>query len=188
MHKDLQGNVRNYPAIRAELFAQLRRIKPSSALGFLYYPCKVSLQDGAIVDRVYVAEAASYIRLWGVWPEDDAAKKWLSMENVTRIEESPSRLPLAFANQVYEAGESGMGYCCFALVLKDGRKLPYVTGNAVDFPNLPDGVSMNDVQGVVPHERHPEWLTSTNPNQTNAQYYWCLYSAPDPSISIPSPR
>jgi hypothetical protein len=65
-------------------------------------------------------------------------------------------LPARFANILYEAGESGMGYCAFSVELRDHRRLYFVTGNAVDFLNWPEGVLPDDVIGVTPHDRFSE--------------------------------
>src|SRR5215218_6564247 len=96
---------------------------------------------GAVRDFVYVVDAERYIPAWGIWPEDDPAKDSVPVSDVQGIEESPYRLPAELANKLYDAGESGMGYAAFTLVLRDGRRLPYVTGNAVNFPALPAGVT-----------------------------------------------
>jgi hypothetical protein len=52
---------------------------------------------------------------------------------------------------MYEAGESAMGGCWFRLVLRDGRTVDCETGNAVDFPTWPEGVSPSDVVALIPH-------------------------------------
>ena len=117
-----------------------------------YRPCQVVLHDGRTVDRVYVQEAWTWKGVWGVWPEDDRGKASLSIDDVERIEESPSRIAPRLADRLLEAGESGMGYTKFTLVLRDGRKVNTMTGNAVDFPGLPAGVTASDVVDVIPHQ------------------------------------
>jgi hypothetical protein len=59
---------RRYPPLSFELAKQLLTIE---ATGGLYRPCVVTLQDGTVLDRVYLAEAQPWFRHWGVWPEDD---------------------------------------------------------------------------------------------------------------------
>jgi hypothetical protein len=119
---------------------------------------------------VYVAECESYIRSWGVWPNEDEAKKYVLIEDVASIENSPVRLPAHLANKMYRAGESGMGGCVFTLILKDKRCLPQISGNAVDFPSLPDGVTPDMIMDLIPHEGREE-----SPSE-GPDYYWCLYS------------
>ncbi len=172
---------RRYPPITPELRAQLMAVVPSGCNGEDMRPCQVTLVDGRVVDRVYVMEQGMYITWWGVWPEDDRGKQSLPIDQVTRIEESPSRLPVAIANTLYEAGESGMGYCIFTLVLRNGHRLPYVTGNAVDFVDLPPGVRPADVVRVLPHVGRKHFTSHRMPpHSQGAAYFWCLYSeAPD---------
>ena len=69
-----------------------------------------------------------------------------------------------------------MGYYVFSVVLRDGRKLPFTTGGAVDFPSLPAGVTTNDIIDVLPgfgqgrfHSRGPL------PSESNAEYAWLIY-------------
>ncbi len=138
----------------------------------VYRPCRVTLDDGSVQDRVYVVEASPYKRSWGVWPEDDSAKRSVPVERVEAIESSPTRLPAHLATKMYEAGESGMGYCVFRLVLTDGTTLDCLTGNAVDFIAWPPGVSPGDVVDLLPHagdaRSNPECVRGT-------EYAWCLY-------------
>lgn len=123
-----------------------------------------------------VVHADEYFRVWGVWPEADRAKRSIRIEDVVRVESSPYRLPAALANKLYAAGESGMGYTLFIVVPADGRRLPFTTGNAVDFPALPDGVRTDDVLDVPPHEgREYFQQRSTPPHMRSVEYDWCLY-------------
>src|SRR5262245_3155554 len=117
--------------ISPKLLEQLNKVTPSIEGAMRYHPCRVTLVDGRSVDRVYVVEAESYIRDWGVWPKEDSAKRFILIEDVASIEDSPTRLPAHLANKMYKAGESGMGYCIFTLVLSDNSRLAQVTGNAV---------------------------------------------------------
>jgi hypothetical protein len=98
----------------------------------------------------------------------------LDIRDLAAIEDSPVRLPARFANEIYAAHESGMGYFIFTLVLKNGRRLPFLTGNAVDFPDWPEGVSSGEVVGVEPHVGRDE-LSSMGAPTRSAEYLWCLY-------------
>jgi len=155
--------------ISHQLLIQLRRIEPSYDGARNIYPCQVKLRSGETIDYVYLYEANHYIETWGVWPDEDPGKKNLPIEDVLLIEESPSRISTKVANKIYAGGESGMGYVAFTLILKDGGRIPYVTGNLVDFPHLPEGVSPEMVVDVIPQERSKEWLE-------NRHYYFCIYS------------
>jgi hypothetical protein len=166
-----------YSAISTELRQQLERVPASSDGACEYRPCRVRLASGEERDFVYVLDAESYIRTWGVWPEDDAGKDSVAIGDVVAIAESPYRLPVELADKLYAAGESGMGYTVFTVVLRDRRRLPYVTGNAVDFPRLPAGVTSADVVDVLPHEDR-DVFREREPRaaEGSAPYAWCLYS------------
>ena len=168
---------RTYAPISDTLKEQLMRVEPSVDMHMEFRPCKVTLKNGEIFERVYVCESNSYIKIWGVWPEDDRGKRFILIQNVADIEESKVRMPVRFANQMYEAGESGMGYCIFTLVLKDGRKLPYLTGGAVDFVNWPPNVEPEMVAEILPHQGKEIFeQREADFYMQGAKYYWCLYS------------
>jgi hypothetical protein len=167
------------PEIPRHLLEELLRVQPSKDRGLEYRPCRARLRSGEVYDRVYVVEAGAYIRYWGVWPWEDRGKRALSITEVAHIEESPVRLPARLANTLYKAGESGMGYCLFTIVLRDGRRLPYATGNAVDFLDLPPDVRPEMVTRVLPHVGREHFQGRTPaPHTTGAPYYWCLYRNP----------
>jgi hypothetical protein len=157
--------------------AQLARI-PTSTDGYCRYaPCEVTLVTGEVRDCVYVVEQESYMRMWGVAPTDDPGKRSVLIEDVVEIRESPSRLRADLANKLYEAGESGMGYVIFTVVMKDGSRLPFVTGNAVDFPAWPPGSSAAQAVEVLPHVGR-DVFRDRGPSEyeRSAEYAWCLYA------------
>lgn len=170
----MQKSLKKAPIISSDLLEQLRRVAPSTDGMMEYRPCLVRLKDSRELDRVYVVEEDAYLSVWGVYPEDDHGKSSVNLNDVASIEDSPTRLPAAIANRIYEAGESGMGYCTFHLVLRDGRALSCVTGNAVDFVNLPPGVT-SDVIVDVRHER----VDTRYQYCPAADYHWCLYRLPE---------
>jgi hypothetical protein len=161
-----------YPKISAALRAELSRIPAVGAFGLEYPPCDVRLKDGRRVSRVYVVPEDRYKVVWGVWPEDDKGKLALSIDDVSEIRESADRLPPSMAAKLYEAGESGMGYCIFTVLFDDGTCLPIASGNAVDFIDYPQGEGPANVVDVIPHEGRGEPDLRSAP-----KYYWCLYSA-----------
>ncbi len=140
---------------------------------FVIAPCQVQLRNGDVLPRVYVVEATSFLRNWG----HDPSRSMLDITTIEHLEDSPLRLPAQFANELYAEGESGMGYVMFTVVLRDGRRLPFVTGNAVDFPNWPSDVKPADVVAVLPHTGRPEFRDrAPHPTESSADYLWCLYS------------
>lgn len=163
-----------YSKISALLTDQLYNVQPSEDWGMQYRPCLVTLRNDQKLDCVYVVPEDPYIRIWGVHPEEDSGKRYLAIDEVLAIEDSPSRLPLTIANQIYEAEESGMGYCVFTLEFSDGGIQAYVTGNAVDFVPMPNGKLLSDIVSVHTH---------TDRNAGNIlhglEYYWCIYDGTD---------
>jgi len=85
----------------------------------------------------------------------------VNVDDVISIFESPSRLPAAFANQVYAAGEFGMGYSVFTVIFKDESTQAYLTGNAVDFIDCPEGKRKRDIAKVL-----PSWTRGESPEGT----------------------
>jgi len=154
----------------ADLRRQLEMVEPSAAGNLRYFPCSVILKDGAVRDRVYVIEEFSYIKSWGVYPGDDPGKASIRVEDIASLTESPTRLPPKFANKLYRAGESGMGYAIFTVVFSDGSRQACATGNAVDWIDYPPGKSRDDVVKVLPHVGR-----DASPRPA-AKYFWCLYS------------
>lgn len=164
-----------FPKLPLALRDQLSSIVPSRDGDIEYYPCDVRLHDGRMVERVYVVSEIPYINHWGVYPENDPAKRSISITDVAFLVESPSRLPPQFANELYRAGESGMGYSVFTVVFSQrfgiGRKRQsYVTGNAVDFIEYPSGMGPDNVKAVLPHAGR-----DASP-RNGLKYSWCLYS------------
>ena len=161
------GESRSYPRLPGHLDAQLKRVPVS---GDYYRPCDVTLQDGSIVERVYVVPSDRYVLEWGIWPGEDSAKKEIDILSVAEIRNSSSRLPPKFANELYRAGESGMGYTIFTVRFKDGSSIARYTGNAIDFVDYPDGQSAETVKRIIPHLGREDPQLSQAPD-----YTWCLY-------------
>jgi hypothetical protein len=130
---------------------------------------------------VYLCEAISWFASWGVWPENDRGKRSINVEDVADLQESVFRLPAKFANRIYRAGESGMGYTIFVIEFGDGTRAAYGTGNAVDFITYPTGQSAATITNVIPHEGRMEQKLST------PDYAWCLFERADgPLPGLPS--
>lgn len=178
MHRLIRPRMRKrrYPSISKALHVKLVRIIPSTHFGLDYHPCIATLKDGRKIDYVYVVEQESYIRVWGVYPEDDPGKASVPVNEVADLSESPSRLPAALANKLYEAGESGMGYYIFTVVFADGLECAYTSESAVDFILIPEGYTNHDITDVLPHKGR-----GSPGMQGTPDYYWCIYSGIDES-------
>lgn len=158
---------RQYPHLTDALARQLASIPMT---GGLYHPCRATLRDGSVVDCVYLAEAGPWFAAWGIWPEDDRGKDSIDIRDVVEIADSPSRLPAPFADRLYEAGESGMGYTVFTVLFRDGATMAVGTGNAVDFVDYPEGQSSETVVDVVSHAGRDDPRLQKAPD-----YFWCLF-------------
>jgi hypothetical protein len=159
-----------FPKLSDKLREDLNAITPSMDRGLSYWPCAARMKDGTVLVCVYVVPEKPYIKYWGVYPQQDSGKSYISILDVDALAESPRRLPARFANKIYESGESGMGYTFFTVVFADGSRQAYVTGNAVDFIRYPEGKDQSEVIDVVPHEgRNAEPVG-------RPEYYWCLFS------------
>ena len=159
-----------YPELPSSLRQQLDQIQLSSDGMMRYWPAQTTMRDGSIHERVYFADAEEYIKVWGVWPSDDSAKQEIKIGEVASILACPSRLPHKFADQLYRAGESGMGYVVFELRYTDGSKSAHLAGNAVDFVQLPEGKQTKDIVGVTPHAGRNSKSPLNAPD-----YAWCLF-------------
>jgi hypothetical protein len=160
-----------YPALSDQLRRQWNAIDPSVSQTLEYRPCSAALKSGLVHPCVYVVDAQAYINTWGVWPEDDTGKTSIRVEDVSSLSESPFRLPRAFANELYRAGESGMGYTVFTLVFSDHSEIAVVGGNAIDFVPLPEGKTARDIVRVVAHKGRDR-----NP-VSSPKYSWCLFGS-----------
>lgn len=159
--------------LTADLAAQLERVETSHDRSFRYAPCSVTLRSGEVLPRVYVAEEAAYLGFWG----DDPSRPMVDLAEVEIITESPERLPAELADEVYAVGESGMGYVVFTVRLRDGREVPFSTGNAVDFLDWPTNVSALDAVAVMPNTGREFFIERDGGGRRGADYLWCLYRA-----------
>jgi hypothetical protein len=168
--------VPRYPKLPSRLKTQLEAITPSVDGELKYHPSLVRLNDGTEVDRVYVVSEAEYIGQWLLYPDQDAGKVEVRIEDVASLKESPSRLPARFANELYKAGESGMGYTVFTVVFSKRlgffpSRRDFVSGNAIDFIDYPPGRGAGDVVGVLPHVGRRDAGYRPGP-----RYSWCIFS------------
>jgi hypothetical protein len=159
---------KDYGVLAEKLATQWASIPPSRHDKLEYRPCRTTLNDGRVLECVYVLPAQMYIDFWGVWPEDDSAKRSIAVSDLKEIQESPCRLPPKIASKIYDAGESGMGGCTFTLKFNDQSTQSYNTGNAVDFVQLPPGKQATDIVDVLPHE-------GEEPFFKGLEYRWCLF-------------
>ncbi len=167
----LERHMTEYSPLLPHIRESLKSIEPSRDGELVYYPCCAVLKSGEAFDTVYIVSEKPYVKYWGVYPENDSGKRWIRMEDIAEVQESPTRLPAQFANEIYRNGESGMGYTIFTVVFADGVRQPCVTGNAVDFIQYPIGKGPRDVVAVIPHEGRRDDSLVKSP-----QWYWCLYS------------
>lgn len=154
---------------RASVLGQIRAIRPSHDGATCYRPAQVTLESGETYDRVYCVPSSDLDKRWSDHRLDGA----IGFEEVARVRESPYRLPAQLADRLYAEGESGMGYTIFTLVMKDGMRVPRVTGNYVDFPALPEGSSAADIHDVLPHEGRDCYRD--RPAERTPPFRWLFY-------------
>ena len=168
-----------YPTISDKLASQLAEIEPSGDGRREFKPCRAVLRDGGVLDRVIAAPALENTRPstdegWTALTSE-ANQTSVSIRDVVGFEPTTARLPAQLANKVYEAGESGMGYTLFVVVLRDGSQLPFVSGWIADFPNLPPGVGTEDIVDVLPHAGREHFQQPLSPERAMAVHHWCRY-------------
>jgi hypothetical protein len=149
---------------------QLDKIEPSVEMyGTRLYPCSAQLHDGRMLECVYFVDIASFKRFWG-WerPEEvPGGKLSISPDQVASVQESRLRLPARFANQIYRAGESGMGYFNFCLVFSWWYRRDYVVGSFVDFLEYPFWFGPADVRRVILYRNKRE-------ARRTPETWWCV--------------
>jgi hypothetical protein len=150
----------------ADFIKQVESITPSKTGPWgeqkLHYPCTMVLKDGSRLDRVICVEDHRGF----------TTDEWIHPDDVDSIQESPLRMPADLATKLYEAGESGMGYEIFKLITKSAGTFVFVTGNIVDFPDLPEGVTTSDIVDVLPHAGREE---SKQGYRQGAPFKWCFF-------------
>jgi hypothetical protein len=154
---------------------KLAAITPSRSGGCSYYPCTARLHDGRRVPRVLFSERGEFEALWGPMSDEDIDRLdcMVSLTQIRDIDESRERLGAEFANQLYSAGESGMGYIVFQVVLEDGRRFDYLTGDIVDFLEMPEGVDPTMIVAVIPHGGDGR---VSDARLENLDYKFCVFS------------
>jgi hypothetical protein len=149
-----------------EFLAQIEAIDASDAGPWgkhqKYYPCKLFLIDGQIVERAICVEDHRGF----------TTDVWIHPDSVARVEPTKERLPAHLASQLYAAGESGMGYVIFELVMKDGSSHVFVTGNIVDYPDYPQGYDSDTVVSVYPHQGREKTINGYNKSRGCK---WCYF-------------
>ena len=160
-----------YSLLPRHLEESLQGSEPTQDGDLTYYPCSTTLTNGDVLDTVYFMPERPAMKLWEGYLQADGAKRLIRVEDVAEIRDSSARLPARFANELYQHGESGMGYTIFTVVFSDGARQACVTGNGVDFIQYPPGKGPLDVTDVIPHEgKRDDSLVMAPPS------YWCIYA------------
>ena len=160
-----------YSLLPRHIQEALQGIEPTHDGDLTYFPCSTTLTSGDVLDTVYFMPERPVMKMWEVYLQTDGAKRLIRMESVTKVRDSPTRLPARFANELYQRGESGMGYTIFTVVFSDGERQACVTSSGVDFIQYPPGKGPRDVTAVLPHEgRRDDSLVEAPAS------YWCIYA------------
>lgn len=158
-----------FPLITRALAAELKAIEPSITKHTKLFPCLATLTDGRQIDGVYMIDAGAFLKI-----DDLSNGTVLPLSRIAHIENSPTRLPAKIANQIYRAGEYGMGYYVFTLVFDDGSHLPCRTGDLVDFLDLPHSFADHKVVRALPHVGQ-KVMPPGKPQGHSAAAVWCPF-------------
>lgn len=162
-----------YPPLSIALSRKLRRV-PASHNGVMdYHPCAVVLRTGERLPCVYIVKESAYRQRWGPLPGESSGRREVCIDAVESVSESPYRLPAGLADELYRAGESGMGYYVFQVLFRNGVRQSYLTGSAVDFVDPPPGCLAADAVAVFPHAGRQD------AHGRAMDYHWCLYGGID---------
>jgi hypothetical protein len=155
------------------------------------HACQVRLRNGRVLPRVVMIECQSDMNLgfdsvigsseileWAgkgraVTEEElfqAAGRECVDIEAVDAIEHSEERTPLPIYKKLRDAGETGMGYCIFALQLSDGRSLKCFSGGEFEFLQLPPGATARMIVDATPLGRD-----ASNVDCGDAKAHWCFY-------------
>jgi hypothetical protein len=158
---------------------QLDQIEPTTVLGALVYPCSAHLVypysahmgEAGLLKCVYFADWTAFTRLHGEEEPPDRVypSRCIAADQVASIGLSPYRLPARFANQIYQRGESGMGWNGFTLVFSWWCRSHYIVGSLVDFLGYPLWYSPEDVKEVLLYDRKKRGRSSLDS-------YWCVFT------------
>lgn len=97
---------RRYLVLTSELAKQVAAVPITNGM---YRPSQVVLDDGSTLDRVYMVEAAAFVRSWGGNADDEGTgRTFIPVQKIAAIANSPSRLPPKAADKLYASGESAM--------------------------------------------------------------------------------
>jgi hypothetical protein len=135
----------------------------------VFWPCSLLLSDGRTVPRALCREN----------PRWSDKGKWINPQAVRSVSASPFRLPSQLADKLYRAGESGMGYVIYVLALRSGETIVCASGGIVDFPELPGGVSTDDIADVFPHQGRE--CTASEKYFSDAPFEYCDFVPPTTS-------
>ena len=158
MHvRQLAARNMDAPSLPPSIAEQLKEIAPQNIRTgdkkTSVYPCSVTLNDGRVQQCTYLMSVLAAKRWW--WIKTDS-KHQIQVQNIVSISPSPYRLQESLANKILEAGETGMGYTSGVFQFKNGKTLPWVTTESMEFMDLPDEYSIHDIIDIKLHIKNEE--------------------------------
>ena len=112
---------------------QLRKIEPVEPFRDVLYPCALEMQDGTVFECAYLVETTNDRR-----DRAPLSPFNVDLSQIKRIRESRHRVPAKVARELYQSGESGMGYYYFRLhFIWPFRRAYLLSASLIDFEYFP---------------------------------------------------
>ena len=81
-----------------------------------------------------------------------ASGNTLASDDIERVEISPYALPPSHLREIANAGETAMGSVSFTAEMADGSEISFLSTFDIEFFDLPQGYSMDQIVRVHPHK------------------------------------
>ena len=92
----------SFPKLPDKLREDLKTIAPSRDGDLTYLPCAARMRDGTVLLCVYVVPEGPYIKHWGVYPQQDRAKSYVSLSDVDAFAEKSKTTASAVCEQAVQ--------------------------------------------------------------------------------------
>lgn len=156
-------------SLQGGILDQLRGVAHTWTGAVWHVPCRALLHSGQVIERLLVVRSASgrFLKARGV-DRLDAVK----LDDVAVLEDSPWRLPAAYAEKLHRAPRTCMGGIHVTLDFRDGSSCLFLLDHSVvEFPDYPAGLGAADVTGMT--IGLPTWDEAGVGHRGSAAYVAC---------------